>query len=615
TELLAYRAAGHPRMVLEWARRLGRDFGEKRFYEMYREVVIEWGGSVDLWDRIYNEEDLDGWLHATENFTAQGAHLRGKFGDYRVDNYDFRFLILDRLTSGDYSLEAELEVRRNKGSFGGFVFGQKGTSDFHAVALFPGEKKEGAVDTGFLDLFSSFGGTIKTWRHVPKVVEPPAGQSVAGVWHKIRLDVTGREVDVWVDGERLTTHRFASRAVLTGSVGLMLGPGQASYRNVRFIGRDPRDPAGRVDREARLKSMGVGNGEPIGGSYQDLVPPFPSVDTWVQGSREKWNEAGPVPQLLVLFSMQQNDLMPLHDWLQDLSKEGEDYGLQIVQIAQCWDKSKLRFYLDEHAFPGVVGVDNRSKEPGGLGETFDAFSIARFNLPRLILIDPSGKVAWEGDPGFKVGQVAEAPFATFLDDPLQAMVSDFHLVEREDWRQAWIDENRERLLSGALQEVLPILKEAREFGEAYSAETRRAQSVLMRLYALTSKPDAAIAFLEVENGQAAAPVLKEWFAMVDSPLDRKQAKALGRMLGSKQSKSFTKQARKMAGYLKKGKDVEGKIAAWMIGMENLELPFVPERLEAIRSAQAAGDTTTVLELLEAVDSWPAAWAVKTLLWS
>ncbi|MCA9003329.1 MAG: hypothetical protein KDB61_15505, partial [Planctomycetes bacterium] len=149
----AYRAAGRPRMVLEWARRLGRDFGEASFYDLYREVVIETGLSVDLWDRIYNEENLDGWLYGRESFTPEGVHLRAQFGEYRPDDYDFRFLILDQLTSGDYSLEAEVEVRRGYGSYAGFVLGQKGTDDFHGVALFPGEKRAGTVDTGYVDLF------------------------------------------------------------------------------------------------------------------------------------------------------------------------------------------------------------------------------------------------------------------------------------------------------------------------------------------------------------------------------------------------------------------------------------------------------------------------------
>ncbi len=614
TELLAYREAKYPRMVLEWSRRLGRDFGEKSFYEMYREVVIEWGGSVDLWDRIYNEEDLDGWLYGTGSFTAQGGTLQGEFGVVGQADYSFRFLTLDRLTSGDYSLEAELEVRRGRGSFGGFVFGQKGTNDFHGVALFPGVKKEGTADTGYLDLFSSFGGLIKTWRHVPKVVEPPVGESVAGVWHQIRLDVTGREVDVWVDGERLTTHKFSSRSVLTGSVGLMLGPGKAKFRNVRFIGRDPRDPAGRVDREARLKNMGVDSGDPVGGSYQNLVPPFPAVDSWVQGQRASWSEAGPVPQLLVFFSMQQNDLMPVHDWLQYLEKQGESYGLQIVSIAQWWDKSKLRFYLDSHAFPGVVGVDKGPVEEGGLGETFDQYFISRFNLPRLILIDPSGNVAWEGDPGFKVGMALEEPYPSFLDDPLQAMVSDFHLVERRHWRENWLGKHRQSLLDGDLEQVLPVLKEATDFGEAYCSETRRAQGVLKRLSSLASKPDAAIAFLEVENGHAAAPVIRAWFALTETQLDRNQLKALGKLVGDKRNKLFIKQARKMAGYLKKGKGLDSKLNGWIGGMESIDAPFIPGRLQAIRDAQDSGDQDTLLELLGNVEAWPAAWAVETLLW-
>ncbi|MCA9003453.1 MAG: hypothetical protein KDB61_16125, partial [Planctomycetes bacterium] len=280
--------------------------------------------------------------------------------------------------------------------------------------------------------------------------------------------------------------------------------------------------------------LGFQPGEPVGGSYQDLVPPFPEVDRWFQGQRTNWQEAGPVPQLLVLFSIQQNEAMPLHDWLKDLAARGEDYGLQVVAIAQAWDGPKLPAYLADHEFPGVVGVDLPAKVSGGLGATFDTFSVAQFNLPRLILIDPAGKVAWEGDPGFKVGAAPAPPYASYLDDPLAALLRDFRLLERRQWARAWRESERAKLFAGDWEAALPVLRAAQEFGDAYGPEVREAQSMFRRLELLTSNPEAAIAFLEAEQGHAAAPVLKAWFDGMQTSLGRDEARALGKLISSRQ---------------------------------------------------------------------------------
>ncbi|HRV82116.1 MAG TPA: hypothetical protein P5218_11800, partial [Planctomycetota bacterium] len=111
TALLAYREGARPRMVMEWSRRLARDFGEPRFYDLYGEMVRTFGGSVDLWDRAYNEENLDGWLYGQGVFQAAGEVVQANFTAPAGGQYDFRFLTLDRLTSGDFSLETEVEVR------------------------------------------------------------------------------------------------------------------------------------------------------------------------------------------------------------------------------------------------------------------------------------------------------------------------------------------------------------------------------------------------------------------------------------------------------------------------------------------------------------------------
>ena len=55
------------------------------------------------------------------------------------------------------------------------------------------------------------------------------------------------------------------------------------------------------------------------------------------------------------------------------------------------DDAALEAYLETHPLPGNVGVDFRDKKKTGIGETFDAFFIHRFNLPRLVLLDIDGE--------------------------------------------------------------------------------------------------------------------------------------------------------------------------------------------------------------------------------
>jgi Tfp pilus assembly protein PilF len=611
--LLAYRDAARPRMVMEWSRRLARDFGEPRFYDLYGEMVRSFGGSVDLWDRAYNEENLDGWLYGQGVFQAKGEQVLADFGAPKPGQFDFRFLMLDRLTSGDFSLETDLEVRRNSGTFAGIVFGQKGVDDFHGAALFPGTAKEGVVDTGYADLFSSFGGAIKVWRHTPVVLEPANGQSSSSVWHRLRVDVTGVEVDVWLDGERIMTHAFAGREVLAGSFGLFVGPGQARFRNVRYLSRDPRDPAGVVERKARLEALGIGAGTPVNGSYQGLSAPFPEVQTWVQGVRSSWAEAGPVPQLLVIFSQQQNEVMPLHGWLASLAQRHQDVGLRIVSVGQCFDKATLKEYLSAHPFPGDVGLDADPEVSGGMGQTFSKYFIDRFNLPRLILIDPLGRVAWEGDPGFEKGKVLEEPYATYLDDPLEALIRDYHLAERNVWNDAWAKTGTAKLARGEVLELKELLQTANDLGTAYGPAEQSAQIVWKRLGALAADPTSTAAWLETEAGHGAAAAVESWITMMGGKLDRQQAKDFARLKNHREAKKFQTLATTMDGYVAKGVDLASKWEDWASKMETCDQAFVGPRLRSLRQRFSDGDTEAWKEELKLVSLWPAAWASERLL--
>ncbi|MEZ5975241.1 MAG: hypothetical protein R3E96_10485 [Planctomycetota bacterium] len=611
--LIACRDQGYPRLVMEWARRLGRDFGEARFYDLYGDMVQRVGGSIDLWRHAYNEENLDGWVYGEATFQPAGPVIEAHFGEFRTEPLEYRFLVLDSLTNGDYSMECEVEVRRGKGAFAGSVFGQKQVTDFHGATLFPPQGRAGAVDTGYADLFSSIGGQIQTWRHAPVDLEPKGEGSVADVWHRLRVDVIGAEVDVWLDGQRLYTHRFAGREVLLGNLGLVTGPGRARFRNVRYLARDPQDPAGRVERRVRLEASGFGSGEPVGGSYQDLAAPFPEVQRWVQGSRSSWAEAGPVPQLLVMWSKQQNELIPLHGWLNHLAVKHAAQGLRIVSVVQSFDGSDLEGYLATHPFPGDVALDGKPAEKDGLGLTFDRYSIRRFNLPRLILIDPQGRVAWEGDPGFKAGQKVEEPYASYLDDPLAAMAGQYHLESRAAWREEWRSQGRAALERGDLAAAWPLLSASKDFEPVLFAEERDARIVRTRLEAIAADPMATLEWLTSEEANLAAPVVQAWLEVMNAGGDKAAQKALAKAAGHRSVGKFAALAKQATALSTDPARLPKQWAPFATKVGELKVPLVSAQLVPLEALAAAEDWDALAAGLADFAGWPARWAAARLL--
>ena len=401
-----YEAAGLDTMVMDIAWRMGRNLDLPDLFLDYEQAVRRSGKSIAIWELAYNEKDLDGWnTQGSEGaFSPSGIFLDADFGAFETGVYDYQFLTLDRITGGDFSMEADVLVDRGEVAFAGFVFGQKDSTTFHGLLYMPGktEAKEGTANPDYVDLMSSFGaGNPKIWRHVP--VDPPkqSSDTVSQTWRKVRLDVSGRLVDFYVDGELLATHEFGSRDVLRGQFGLITGRGECRFRDIRFLAREPGDQAARIERDLRMERMREAGGGAVGGSYGGVVPPFVDVQEWVQGSRSSWDEYGAVPQLLVFMSTQQNALVPVDGWLMQLADEMSAIDLAITVVFSPNDQDAIEGFLEEHPLPGDVGIDARPDT--GIGESFQTFFIDRFNLPRVLLLDLDQKVIWEGDPGVILG--------------------------------------------------------------------------------------------------------------------------------------------------------------------------------------------------------------------
>jgi tetratricopeptide (TPR) repeat protein len=613
-----YEAAGLDALVQDLAWRFGRGFDIPELFAHYERAVRARAmrpGTEELavWELAYDERSLEGWLPGSDAFQAEGVSLVAKGPAYDPDSFTYQTLILDRITAGDFSLEAEVSAQREGASFAGFLFGEKGSGRFHGALFLPARAaKEGAARTAWVDLMTSFGGNeTKAWRHLP-VDDGEREGSSAGAWNRMRVDVVGTDVDLWWNGELLTSHTFADRDLVLGRLGLAVGNGEARFRNVRFLARDPRDPAGRILRSMRVEALAA-RGEPVGGSYLGLAPPNPTVKLWAQGEFTGFEAAGPVPQLFVLWSIDQNKLVPIDKWLVSLESQWRDVGLRIVSVCSPNDEPALAAYLAANPFPGAVGVDLRPDGAVGIGVTFEKYFVRRFNLPRLLLVDVDGRVAWEGDPGFAIGETYTEPYDTYLDAPLTELVEKRKLRALGAWRKRW-----ERIAVPALAEqdlttLLPLMREARAFGATFDPTARAATA---RLELLEQATVDVVATGEAWAELGAAPAfdlfVREWLPALGVEVPKEAKKAVAALQKHK-SVAHYERALKSAAKAAKAADLAVAVAALLTELDGLDGALIEALARDLRVAVASDDEAQLRALLETASSRPRAWIGARLL--
>ncbi|MEM9800612.1 MAG: family 16 glycoside hydrolase, partial [Planctomycetota bacterium] len=600
-----YAEAERPAMVQDVAWRFGSELGLTDLFGVYEDAVVSRGGDMAVWDLAYNERSLEGWATGSTVYRADGIRLVAENGEFDPRDFDYQMLTLDRVTSGDFSLEARMQAEEGRTTYAGFVFGAKSTDTFHGAIYFPPRRgAEGTATSGFFDVMSSYGGgVVKAWRHVPVAVEETddAPRTTAGEWHTLRLDVVGSRVDVWWDGSLLTSHDFQLRDVVLGGFGLLTGKGEAKFRDVRYLARDPRDPAGRVERRLRLERAGTSPDRPVDGSFLGLVPPFPKVERWVQEPRASFAEVGPHPQLLVLWSIRQNNIVPIDGWLRSFAQRWESVGLEVVSIVSPNDSEAIEAYLAEHPVPGSLAVDSRPKGTTGIGEAFTQYAIRRFNLPRILLLDVDGTVAWEGDPGFSSQSPPEAPFPSYVDTPMEDLVDRRQLVAVAAWRKEWESRGAAALAAGDVASALDIMRRAREFGEQPFRDVREAQARLDALEAAIADADETIAIIEEAEAGPALDVLIEWAELLGSPFDRKRAASIKKAAKGRAS-SHWKRAQREVEKAGKGRVTEDELLAVL---DELEGPLVKSLASAVRTLGVEGAAGSA-------GSIPAAWLARNV---
>ncbi|HUR29197.1 MAG TPA: hypothetical protein VM509_13500, partial [Planctomycetota bacterium] len=612
-----YVAANRPLLVMDVSWRLGTDLGIADLFAHYEKAARESGKSLRIWELAYNERDLEGWTAAGTGspFTPAGLFLDAKFGTFDAEVFDYQALTLERTTTGDFSMEAEISSERGQSQFAGFVFGRKDATSFHGLFLFPGKVAQaGAVASGYVDLMSSYGsGKPLTHKHVQVDTAVAEGASSAGAWHTLRLDVCGRDVDFSFDGKLIGTKEFPSIDVLRGGFGLMTGRGKARFRNVRFLASDSRDPTARIERDIRLAKLAQRTPEETK-SYIGMVPPFPKVTSWVQGERKSWEEVGRVPQLLVFASELQNDTARMDEWLTSFEADARRFGLKVVVIFSVNDGPTLAAYLAKHPMPGAIAIDYRAPRKSGIGESFESFFIRKFNLPRILLLDVDQKVVWEGDPGLQVAHSWKDGDGSFVDTPLADLVARHKLDKLPDFQSLWSQTGLPALLAGDIAAALPALKAAKEFEAEYYPEVEVAQRALKALEADVTGLANSAKSLASAHSDPALHLLVEWSKALEVEMTPKLMKELKPFLESKACKDWEAalkactrwknlMARKNPDAKAAGEELVGALA----GIGGL---FPTELLRDLKAAQESNDAVAFEKVVSSCESRPKQWLVQ-----
>jgi len=619
--VLRYKAAGRPTMVMDLAWHFGADLNAPGMMVHYADAVRAGGMPLQRWQLAYDEKSLEGWdASADAVFSANGKVLMTNLGEYTEKGFDYRVLTFDTTTSGDYSFEAEVLAEKGKINFCGLVFGKKDINNFHGLILFPGKvdtdgSRAGLADTGFIDLASCYGGTnIKTWRHSPvKTTVRGPNETGGQVWHKLRVDVAGGTVDAWFNGQYVATQEFGSVDVLRGSFGIIAGPGQSQFANIRFLARPLNDPAARIDREIRLEKLKKTESGPIGGSYVGLVPPFPETARWLQGERKNWDEVGPKPQALVLWSIVQNDLIPIDGWLNELVEKYTHVGLQCVVIGSANDSAAVVEYLGEHPMPGAIAVDRRDKP--GIGNTFTTFAADKFNLPRVLLLDIDGRVVWEGDPGFSNAEPWAPGMETFLDAPLAELITRGRLEELAAWLMNWKAKGAPALKAGDIAAALPLMRAAREFPAGRTAATDEARNKLDTIEAALASLQTTAAAFARDGVDPAIPVLAGYMPVFKKPIDKNMQVVLAQHRDAKISKQWqdtVKACEKIKVNVKK--DVKLNLSKELLAkLQSQEGRFAKELAADLAPAVESGDTDALHRIASEAPNRPAKWLIEDYL--
>ncbi len=464
-----YLDRGLPLMALETTRQVSAGFASKKALELYAKITRETGVSLAAWKVAFNEFDMSGWS-TTNGYSAYGGKIKARIElDEEISKVagDFltRELTCETTIQADFSLECEMRFG-DDANLMGLCFGYKDPNNTHAVMLLP---------KGFLQVVSKHGEMWDILQH--RQVQFPKG------WQKLRIDVVDKDLDVYLNGKYLSHLEMSSRDALRGGFGLITGTGNAEYRGIRLLARDPHDPAARMERDMARQALEKDASLRAPGVFSGFSPPEPTVDTpFVQGKSFRLKDKIGRPVVLMFWSLAQEKVIPTAAYYAELAKRWGPQGFEFLAIMDnSHDPLQVRHALQKHPMPGVaIAIDDMELT------THNDFNVLGgsngWNLPHVLVLDVHGKVTWEGDPNLSSGVGWIPGTATPVDRPLETLSSKYHLEELFEL-QGTLAKVEEAQAAGDLRLALTLAAPLADLDADFDADVTRVREIRYEILA------------------------------------------------------------------------------------------------------------------------------------
>jgi len=463
----SYRERKMPLMALEITRRMSANFSMPEALELYTEVARETGKSLARWRVVYNEFDLSGWS-GDDGYRAYGKMIEANVVDNpTISTVEGQFqtqqLNCDVTFDADFSLEADVRFNLDS-SLVGLCFGRKDSQNFNAVLLHP---------KGYLDISTQHGGSWTVRDH--RAVEIDLS------WQRLRIDVVGKVLDVYLNGQYIRSLSMPSRESVRGGFGLICGTGKAYFQDIRLLARDPHDPAARIERELAMEKVANNEIERPSGTFSGIVPPTLQLGELLQGEAFSLEALRGRPAALIFWAPYQDKVIPTTAYYAWLAKQWSELGVRMVAVTSSQHSpEEVRDYLLEHPMPGVsLAMDSFFR-------TYKDYNLSTtgYGLPRILLLDVDGKVTWEGDPGLLRGRGwAEGDGQTFFDGAISNLVETRMLREVVE-AMPTLAAAEASLKTGNFRQAIGFCAKLADLDASWASEVQKARTLRTRIEAI-----------------------------------------------------------------------------------------------------------------------------------
>ena len=314
--------------------------------------------------------------------------------------------------------------------------------------------------------------------------------------------------------------------------------------------------------------------------------------------------------MLVLWSMAQNDAMPLQRWLAHVAKTYEETGLEIVSVSEDADPGAVKAYLADHPFPGSVAVDEFIASKGGSGTTMDQFQAGLRGYPYVLLLDIDQRVVWEGNPGFHRGVPWKPGTVVHVDAPLAELVKDRNLRLLRPWLKAWDATGQAAIRRGDLKQALSLLEQSVELPADLIPRVAQARAMLGDIRGALEGIELSRERLVARRAEPALLTLLAWADLLEEPFEGKAHKRVLHALKGARGKTWKKvlkEAKEALRRREKGEDPRKSAERLLQHLGDAEGPILKALKDTLGAALASGSSEAVLRALGEVPALPARW--------